>query len=448
MADSDPGRGPETAHILLGLSETASRDAVEGAYWRLRGHIEERIRASRDPGFVRARQDELEQLHRALLAIPGATAAEIGRSDAATRRTPRWLIAWAAFAIPLTALLGTLVLLDRVAESPSTAQPPGDGNADLIVTADPAEADLVVTTGDDARVVLSVPADGTPQRLAAGRYALSVQHADCPDTWQLTIDLEPDEQRSYAPKICVGEGRMIVRSNVSGDRVRIDGVDAGSTGATIHTLRVGRHSVTIDKEGHTPWSGDVEIATGSEIKLNAELAALGSRPAAAEPAPPAPPPSAAPSASPAPARTAQAAPGGGAAPATLPTPPPAPAAAGRPQEVAAGMITPNGTGRPIPPRTGKGGSKSWHDAVKQDLISRFDRNGSGSLDTPEEIDAIPCESWQKIEQSYETGGLVVTMTNLYGFDGSEAPANTLGVTAAVRDHTYARMKTCGLKARP
>ena len=39
------------------------------------------------------------------------------------------------------------------------------------------------------------------------------------------------------------------------------------------------------------------------------------------------------------------------------------------------------------------------------------------------------------------------MTHLYGFDGSEAPANTLGIALSARDHAYERMKTCGLKAR-
>lgn len=424
MADSDPGRGPETAHILLGLPATAGRAAVEGAYWRLRGHIEERVRASRDPEFARARQQELERLHRALLAIPGANAVALGPNDPPTRRTPRWLIAWALLAVPLTLGLGAVVLLDHV---PGTRDPePREVPPDpvLIVTADPATAELVVTTGDDERVVLRALADGQPQSLPPGRYALAVAHPDCPDAWRLAVELEAGETRSHAPRICAGEGRLVVRSNVSGDRVRIDGVDVGSTGAEVHGLRVGRHRVEVDKEDHAPWSGEVVIAADREVTLNAELQSTApktasvSKPASAS-APPPPAPAAAP---PPPSRTGQ--------------------------DIAATSIGKNTSGRPIPIRTGKGGSKSWHDAIKQDLVSQFDRNGSSSLDTPEEIDAIPCDTWQNIERSYETGGLVVTMTNLYGFDGSEAPANTLGVTAAVRDHAYERMKACGLKARP
>ena len=98
-------------------------------------------------------------------------------------------------------------------------------------------------------------------------------------------------------------------------------------------------------------------------------------------------------------------------------------------------------------RTGKGGSKSWHDAVVHDLVSRYDRDRSGTLDSVAEVQSIPCETWRAIEQSYETGGLAVEMTHLYGFDGSEAPNNTLGITRKVRGYAYDRMKECGLKAR-
>ena len=50
-----------------------------------------------------------------------------------------------------------------------------------------------------------------------------------------------------------------------------------------------------------------------------------------------------------------------------------------------------------------------------------------------------------IETSYETGGLRIDMARLYGFDGSKAPANTLGVSAPMRSYAYARLEECGLK---
>ena len=55
--------------------------------------------------------------------------------------------------------------------------------------------------------------------------------------------------------------------------------------------------------------------------------------------------------------------------------------------------------------------------------------------------------WLDIETQYETGGLSVDMTHMYGFDGTDAPANTLGVTYGLRGEAYQRMKDCGLKGR-
>ena len=103
---------------------------------------------------------------------------------------------------------------------------------------------------------------------------------------------------------------------------------------------------------------------------------------------------------------------------------------------------------PLPqPARGLGGSKTWHDAIKHELTTTYDQNGSGSLDTREEVLSIPCSVWLDIERQYETGRLSVDMTHMYGFDGSDAPSNTLGITYGLRGEAYQRMKDCGLKGR-
>jgi hypothetical protein len=435
MAESEPGPAPETARALLGLPEAASPEQLEGAYLRLRAHIEHRLQASRDEGFREARRRELEALDAATLACPGIDPGLVAAPAPASRRTrvSRWLVAWAALATAAAIVLLILrfATLTGPGGAPGSAAQEADaaGAARLVVSADPPSARLTVTTGEDARVVASSAADGQAIALPPGAYALAVSHPDCPDDWSQAATLEAGETRTYAPTICHGEGRLVVRSNVSEDRVRIDGVDVGSTGATPRALRTGAHEVRVEKQGFEPWVGEVRIEPGGEITLNAELVASGNgkKKPPAPAAPPSPP-------------VAAAAPGRKQAPAPDETPPEGP-------DVAGGLIDPTRGGRPMPARTGKGGSKSWHDAIKADLISQFDRNGSGSLDTPAEVDAISCETWRNIEKSYETGGLAVAMTHLYGFDGSEAPANTLGVALSVRDHAYERMKACGLEAR-
>ncbi len=92
-----------------------------------------------------------------------------------------------------------------------------------------------------------------------------------------------------------------------------------------------------------------------------------------------------------------------------------------------------------------GGSRVWNDSVRRALLASYDHDHSGDLNTRQEIYAIPCAEWRSIESSYEQGELGVSMTRLYGFDGSDAPANTLGITQAMRPTAYERMRDCGLQ---
>lgn len=430
MAESDPGRGPDAAHSLLGLPETASHAELEGAYWRLRGHIEARLESSDassqassdDPARASKRRSELARLHAAYVATPGVDASAIAPPGAtrAAHRTPPWLIAWAIVASLVAVVLG-LWRVVAPSSAPTEPDPGASLEATLTIESDPPTAELTVTTGEDERVVLGAPADGTPRSLPAGVYGLAVAHPDCPDAWRRSATLAPGEERTYAPRICQGQGSLVVRSNASDDRLRIDGLDVGSTGAETHALRVGPHRVLVEKEGYEPWTADVRIEPDTEKTLIAELRRKADTPSQS-------------------AGAAQPPPTGRQAPARSAANP----TAGRTPD---GLQRPASGNTPARVRTGPGGSKSWHDAIVHDLVSRFDRNGSGSLDTTDEIQSIPCETWRGVEQSYETGGLAVTMTHLYGFDGSEAPANTLGVTNAMRGYAYDRMKACGLEAR-
>jgi hypothetical protein len=424
MADSEPGAAAEAAGALLGLPASATPEQIMDAYRRLRAHVERRLGASEDEAFRAARHAELARLRDAVAAVPGIDPESLDavRRDGGVRhRLARWGAPLGAAAVGATLTAAVLLAPSEPADERPTP-PLAPPLATLVVEADPQSAALTVTSGADARVVFTGAARGEPTALEPGDYGLRIAHPDCPDVWEQRVTLEAGEERRYAPRICQGEGRLVVRSNVAGDRVRIDGLDVGSTGATPHVLRVGHHEVTVDKEGFSTWTGRVRVEPDTELTITAELAAAGTKPPAA-PAAPAPPP----------------------APRVAARPPASPPREDR--DSAGGMIDPSRGGRPLPTRTGLGGSKTWHDAIRQDLVSQFDRNGSGSLDTVEEVDAISCETWRNIEQSYETGGLAVEMTHLYGFDGSEAPANTLGITAAVRAEAYERMKACGLKAR-
>ena len=423
MTNADRSQEPGEARRWLGLPESASPAELLAAYWRLRSHLEARIRAhphAAGPGDPR---QQLEQLHQAFLALP-----EIGSADksppspALSLRPQSGLALWVFVA--LSAVLGFSLLWMSWggSETPGVGSPSDrPAQAELILEADPPSAKLWVQAGEDNRVILTAQADGSSQTLEPGDYSLSVAHPDCPDDWSQAITLKAGETRHYAPSICQGEGHLIVRSNIKDDRLTLDGIDLGVTSEKSHPLRTGTHRVRVEKAGYRPWEAEVVVRPDEEIQLYAEMTenngqentSPGSQ-AASQAAPPAFPMS-------------------------------GPGSRNGGASRAAGMI--GKTAQKIPLRTGQGGSKTWHDAVVEDLVRQYDQNGSGTLDTKTEINAIPCTTWIEIEQSYETGGLAVEMTHLYGFDGSPAPANTLGITPSVRADAYERMKSCGLRAR-
>jgi hypothetical protein len=417
----DPSRRLE-AHRLLGIAEHAPPAAVEAAYWRLRAHIEARASDSSDVDFLSERREELEQLETALGHDPAA-ARSVRSEPRSTTLTPTWVMGVAIAATLVASLLGALLYQAWAgAGAAATVAKPSL----VTVHARPTGSHLQILSLSDEQLVMQGAADGSPVRVEPGAYRLIVTRPDCPDEWQREISLEAGDRRDFAPRICSGRGALVVQSNVSGDRVQIDGLDVGTTGEAPHPLPVGDHQVTVQKPGHQLWSGRVRIRPDETLGLLAELVP---DPAFATPT--------------------AATPAGAQAAVMPPQPPPSPPGAttgpqpeGRIES--SGLLADDALAEGL--RTGPGGSKSWHDAIRDRLVYSYDRNGSRSLDQADEINAIPCAEWQSIESSYETGGLAVNMTRLYGFDGSDAPANTLGVTESMRPYAYDRMKSCGLKA--
>jgi hypothetical protein len=278
------------------------------------------------------------------------------------------------------------------------------------VLSDPQGALFWLLDPSDESVLVRATADGRRSEWPAGDYGLRVEHADCPDDWSREITLPAGGAKAFEPRLCQGEGTVVIRGAQDDDRVRIDGVDVGSTSVLPRTLRVGQHRISVEKEGFLPFEAEISLRPDEEVTLMARLKAKPEE---------------------------KTSPASGAA---ASAPPPPPSSNGRPAR-------PSGPAQAPPPPRGLGGSKTWHDAIKHELITTYDQNGSRSLDTREEVLSIPCSVWLDIERQYETGRLSVDMTHMYGFDGTDAPANTLGVTYGLRGEAYQRMKDCGLKGR-
>lgn len=64
---------------------------------------------------------------------------------------------------------------------------------------------------------------------------------------------------------------LVVRSNVYGDAVAIDGRPLGATGPDAHPLSPGRHSVSVTKPGYTPWKTTVDLVDGETQAVHAIL---------------------------------------------------------------------------------------------------------------------------------------------------------------------------------
>lgn len=83
-------------------------------------------------------------------------------------------------------------------------------------------------------------------------------------------DFNPDQPET-APA-APATGSLVLRSNVVGDRVTINGRDYGATRLDLE-LRPGTYDVSITKPGYQTWSRKVELEAGSEMTLVGELIA-------------------------------------------------------------------------------------------------------------------------------------------------------------------------------
>ena len=300
--------------------------------------------------------------------------------------------------------------------------------AQLILDGRLPDATLRVLDADRDELLLKISAEGAEVELAAGRYALDVSREDCPDHWTRSVYFEEGSTHRFEPLICVGEGQLTVRSNVSRDRLRIDGLDLGPTREKPHLLGVGDHEISVEKQGYAPFLGNVRIKPGESLTLHAELIAdseAGSaqgRPMPVEKrapsnAPPtglSPPPSGIPNLREELAGDLQ-------------------AAALSKEELLGGDIL------------GEGGSTRWHDRISSQLLAQYDLDRNGQIDRLDESEAITCRVWRQIEEDFDGGGLGLSMARYYGFDGSEWHPNALGFAEAHRSAVYEMMKECGLQ---
>jgi len=438
LSRNGPALGREQLLRVLALPDDASEVAIRSASQHLAALLEARLAAlGPEAAFeAEALARELEDLRRSTIwwtsERPGAASSLAG---------------WRLFApglglVAVVSVFAWLVLwtagfrLGRVDRGPE----PTLYTAKAIVFIDGVlgDATLRIFDADRSEVLSEQPAERARVELEPGRYAFEVSRADCPAPWTRSVFLEPDSSHRFAPEICLGQGELVVRSNTAQDRLRIDDFDVGPTGSRPHRLPVGEHTVRVDKVGFRAFEARVRILPDAVVELRADLTPIGGdgvqagRPLPVERVAPNLPPMA----TAAEGFSQEELRGGPGAPPIEPLEL-APADPGLPRR--GGFLAREGL-----PAMPDGGSTAWHDRVAGELRARFDRDGSGEIDTLAESEAIPCPVWLEIERDFDRGGLGLSLAHYFGFDGSEWHPGALAVARAHRSAVYAKMRECGL----
>ncbi len=424
MAKDSPTISRRRLARVVGLSPDASRQQIETAMPRLMERLLRRLDSADEAEAITLRREitDLETSRAYFAASPGDRF-----------RPSRWqarlgVLLGTALTVGLLLAYNAGYRISRVTADESVTF--AESNAQLILDGRLPGATLRVLDADREELLIKVPAEAAHVELVEGRYAIEVNREDCPDQWTRSIYFEAASIHRFEPLICQGEGRLTVRSNVSRDRLRIDGFDVGPTGETLHTLGVGDHEIQVEKAGYQPFLGKVRIRPDEELELRAELIAGSAGPPIGRPMP-----------------VTKMAPSQ--APSTSVQPEPFDVSSleqgFKPKAADFGL-----TARDLLPddfnsrdSTG-GGSTAWHDRVSAELIARYDLDGSGLIDQLEESEAISCAVWLEIERDFDGGGLGLPMVRYYGFDGSEWHPRALGFVRSHRSAVFEKMKECGL----
>ena len=441
-------RAPAPSHALskrrlariLGLREDAPPGEIDATLPHLLTRLGKRLdraRAAKGPDDPEARrlQQEIADLATSNAAIASDTETLHSAIEPRHRRRLFGSLLGAILTLCLLVAYAAGYRVIRPVSEDGAARPSAPGV--LILEGPLPGATLRVLDADREELLFKLPATNARVEIPPGRVALEVSRVDCPDRWTRSVYFEEGSQHRFEPELCLGMGRVTIRSNVSHDRVKIDGLEAGSTSERPHLLGVGDHEIRVEKKGFVPFIGTVRIRPDEDIEIRAELVASGAGGA------------------------------GGAGPVGRPMPVTKQAPASQPSSGApsegfdvAAVQTPIATpdfgldARRLPPLVQRPayfgsatpGSTRWHDRVAADMIARYDKDASGQIDRLEESEAISCRAWRELERDFDRGGLGLSMARYFGFDGSEWHANALGFARAQRSAAYAKMKECGLQA--
>jgi hypothetical protein len=89
------------------------------------------------------------------------------------------------------------------------------------------------------------------------------------------------------------------------------------------------------------------------------------------------------------------------------------------------------------------GSADWAAAVKSVLVEHYDADGSGSLDVPAEVSAVPCQVWQAVRSTHEG-----FMEDLGFTGGGTYLGDRVGIAVSQQQVAAGRVRSCTGRAQP
>jgi len=114
------------------------------------------------------------------------------------------------------------------------------------------------------------PSGPSRHEVSPGTHTVTVSQDNYSD-WGQSVSLAPGEERELVAELVPEVAYLIVRSNVAGDTVTIDGLAVGPSGPSRHEVSPGTHAVTVSRDNYSDWEQSVSLAPGEERELVAEL---------------------------------------------------------------------------------------------------------------------------------------------------------------------------------
>jgi hypothetical protein len=97
----------------------------------------------------------------------------------------------------------------------------------------------------------------------------------------LSVPLAREPRKPVSPKPAVNTapakaeaasvGALVIESRPAGATVLIDGRPVGTTPMSLGDVRVGNHTVRIERDGYRIWTASVKIAAGEQNRVTASL---------------------------------------------------------------------------------------------------------------------------------------------------------------------------------